>query len=57
MVAKISVIIADDHPVLRHGLRQIIERDFEVLVECGDGESALYETISYPAAGGGSFRY
>ncbi len=47
METKISAIIADDHPVMRQGLRQIIERDefFEVLVECGDGETALNETL------------
>ena len=40
---KISIIIADDHPVFRHGLRRIIESrgDFEVVSEASDGESAL----------------
>lgn len=44
---KIRVIIADDHPVVRQGLRQIIERevDLEVLVEAGDGEAALESIV------------
>lgn len=48
MDTKISIIIADDHPIVRQGLRQIIERerDFEVLAECGDGETALNETTA-----------
>lgn len=48
MNEKISIIIADDHPILRQGLRQIIEReaDLEVLSEVGDGESALNEISS-----------
>lgn len=44
---KICVIIADDHPVVRQGLRQIIERevDLEVLTEAGDGEAALESIV------------
>jgi DNA-binding NarL/FixJ family response regulator len=40
---KIRIIIADDHPVFRLGLRGIIEsqQDFEVVSEASDGESAL----------------
>ena len=39
----ISLIIADDHPVVRQGLRQAIESDAEmrVLAEAGDGQQAL----------------
>jgi DNA-binding NarL/FixJ family response regulator len=39
----ISVLIADDHPVLRAGLRQVLERDpsIRVVAEVGDGEAAL----------------
>ncbi len=48
MNQRSSIIIADDHPILRGGLRQIIEREdsLEVLAECGDGESVLNETLS-----------
>lgn len=40
---KISLIIADDHPIVRQGLRQVIESDTEliVLAEAGDGQAAL----------------
>lgn len=38
-----SLIIADDHPVFRMGLREVIERkeEFRVLGEANDGEEAL----------------
>jgi DNA-binding NarL/FixJ family response regulator len=40
---KLSIVIADDHPVFRVGLRDIIESDrgFKVVGEAGDGEQAL----------------
>jgi DNA-binding NarL/FixJ family response regulator len=40
---KLSIVIADDHPLVRRGLRQLIEaeRGFEVAGEAGDGQSAL----------------
>jgi DNA-binding NarL/FixJ family response regulator len=43
MKAEISVLIADDHPIFRQGLRQIIEADasLKVVAEADDGESAL----------------
>ncbi len=43
MKKKIQVIIAEDHPIFRSGLKQIIEgeEDIEILGECGDGEKAL----------------
>ena len=36
-------MIADDHPIFRHGLREIIERSskFKILAEAADGEAAL----------------
>jgi DNA-binding NarL/FixJ family response regulator len=41
--SKITVIIADDHPVLRSGLRHIIEEDMTctIIGETGNGEDAL----------------
>jgi two-component system, NarL family, response regulator LiaR len=40
---KIRIILVDDHPFVREGIRQFIERDpvFEVLAECKDGVEAL----------------
>jgi two-component system NarL family response regulator len=47
MMAKISVILADDHPVVRDGLAAIVnqQEDMEVVAEAGDGAEAiaLYE--------------
>lgn len=39
----IRVLIADDHPIVRKGLRQSIEEDpgLKVIAEAADGESAL----------------
>jgi DNA-binding NarL/FixJ family response regulator len=43
MNARTSIVIADDHPIFRKGLRQTIEEDamMEVVAEAGDGETAL----------------
>jgi len=43
MATPVSVLIADDHPVLRKGLRQVIEADpsLRVVGEAGDGEATL----------------
>jgi DNA-binding NarL/FixJ family response regulator len=40
---KVRIIIADDHPVFRRGLKQIIESepDMQIVGEEGDGTSAL----------------
>ena len=40
---KTTVVIADDHPLFREGLKQIIEyeNNFEIIGEAGDGEKAL----------------
>jgi DNA-binding NarL/FixJ family response regulator len=43
MTKEISVLIADDHPIFRRGLRMVIESDpvLKVLAEADDGASAL----------------
>ncbi|MCL5265256.1 MAG: response regulator transcription factor [Chloroflexi bacterium] len=42
-MSKIHVLLVDDHPVLRVGLRTLIEneRDMEVVGEAGDGDEAV----------------
>jgi RNA polymerase sigma factor (sigma-70 family) len=39
----ISVLLADDHPIVRDGVRQLLERadDIEVIAEASDGQEAL----------------
>ncbi len=39
----IRIVIADDHPIFRDGLKQLLalEKDFEVVGEAGDGDEVL----------------
>jgi len=41
--SKTTILIADDHPIVRQGLRQLIDREagFRVVAEVADGGSAL----------------
>jgi DNA-binding NarL/FixJ family response regulator len=43
MNAAIRILLADDHPLIRQGLRQAIESvpDLTVVAEAGDGQTAL----------------
>lgn len=43
MKAEIHIVIADDHPIFRSGLKQIIESSsrFKVVAEAADGRTAL----------------
>lgn len=45
MSEKISVLIADDHPIFRRGLKMVIESDaaLKIVSEADDGEIALAE--------------
>src|SRR4051812_14406660 len=40
---EITIIIADDHPIVRQGLRQIIreEKGLSIVAEAKDGQAAL----------------
>ena len=43
--ASVRLLVVDDHPVVRQGLRTFLETrpDFEVVGEAGDGETAVAE--------------
>lgn len=43
MSDPIRIVLADDHPIFRRGLREVLDaqKDFRVVAECGDGEEAL----------------
>lgn len=43
MTSQIKLLIADDHAIFRHGLRQILEKDpdLKIVGEAADGEAAL----------------
>ncbi len=46
---KIRILLADDHVLMRQGLRMLLERepDFEVIAEAGDGEEAVNLSSKY----------
>jgi DNA-binding NarL/FixJ family response regulator len=48
-MAKIRVLLAEDHAILREGVREFIQRetDMEVVAEAGDGEEAVKLTAHY----------
>jgi DNA-binding NarL/FixJ family response regulator len=43
MKSEIRIVMADDHPIVRQGLRQMIEvdRSLSIVAEAGDGAAAL----------------
>ena len=45
--SRIRVVIADDHPVVRFGVRNMVEHDsaFEIVGEAEDGDVAITETL------------
>jgi NarL family two-component system response regulator LiaR len=48
MIHLISVLVADDHGIVREGLRAVInaERDMELVGEAGDGEEARQKALA-----------
>ncbi|MBM3956481.1 MAG: response regulator transcription factor, partial [Gemmatimonadetes bacterium] len=42
-MSRITVLLADDHAVVREGMRQLIDRDrnLQVIGEAADGEEAV----------------
>jgi DNA-binding NarL/FixJ family response regulator len=43
MSEPVRIVLADDHPIFRRGLREVLDAqpDFQVVAECSDGEEAL----------------
>jgi DNA-binding NarL/FixJ family response regulator len=44
---RIRIVIADDHPIFRDGLRRLLQSDprFEVIGEAGDGQEAVAQVV------------
>jgi DNA-binding NarL/FixJ family response regulator len=47
-VGKLKLLLADDHALLRLGLRKILEErpDWQVVAEAGDGRTAVRQTLA-----------
>ena len=47
-MAKLRIIVCDDHTLVRQGLRKILEEqpDWEVVGEAGDGRQAVSQTLA-----------
>lgn len=47
MTEKITILIADDHPIFREGIRKVLEREssFFIIAEAEDGEAALHKIL------------
>ena len=43
---KYRVLIADDHPVWRRGLRDILEPTFDIVSEAGEGSEAISQALA-----------
>ena len=44
--ARPTVLIVDDHPVWRRGLRDVLERHFEVVAEAGEGGEGVDQALA-----------
>ena len=49
MAGKVTILLADDHPVVRSGLRMLLEAedDLEVVAEAGDTDSAMRYVLGH----------
>jgi DNA-binding NarL/FixJ family response regulator len=49
MKNEIQIVIADDHPIFRNGLRNVIEKDpkLKIVAEAEDGEAALEQIQAF----------
>ena len=47
-MAKLRILFGDDHTLLRHGLRKILQErpEWEVVAEAGDGREAVRQTLA-----------
>ena len=47
-MGELRILLGDDHTVLRHGLRKILEerRDWRVVAEAGNGRDAMREALA-----------
>jgi len=47
-VAKLRIVLGDDHTLVRQGLRKILEekREWEVVAEAGDGREAVRQALA-----------
>src|ERR1019366_3651083 len=45
--ATVRIVIADDHPIVRDGLKKLLllEDDFEIVGEAGDGRDLIVKSI------------
>ena len=48
-MSKLNLVLADDHALVRHGLRKILEErpDWQVVAEAGDGREAVQVTLEH----------
>lgn len=47
--SEIKIVVADDHPIFRHGLKAMIEseEDLKIVAEADNGETALDAILQY----------
>ena len=50
-MAKLRIVLGDDHTLVRQGLRKILEErpDWEVVAEAGDGREAVQKVLELAA--------